>query len=110
MTSELERIKILEGKIGQVVDHIHKLTAENEKLRQQLKESRTEKKEIEESARKLAKLDEEMKKYESERELLKGKIEAIIGADRQAGVMIDKNPRDRDLWTAVQDPRQRRRG
>ena len=38
MTSELERIKILEGKIGQVVDHIHKLTTENEKLKQQLKE------------------------------------------------------------------------
>jgi len=47
LTSELERIKILEGKIGQVVDHIHKLTTENEKLRQQLKELRTEKKDFE---------------------------------------------------------------
>ena len=86
MTSELERIKILEGKIGQVVDHIHKMTAENEKLKQQLKESRTEKKEFEESARKSARQDEEMKKYEGEREVLKGKIEAIIGQIDKLGL------------------------
>jgi len=86
LTSELERIKILEGKIGQVVDHIHKLTTENDKLKQQLKESRTEKKEIEEGARKLARLDEEMKKYEGEREVLKGKIEAIIGQIDKLGL------------------------
>lgn len=86
MTSELERIKILEGKIGQVVDHIHKLTTENEKLRQQLKESRTEKKDFEEGARKLARMDDEMKKYEGERELLKGKIEAIIGEIDKLGL------------------------
>jgi predicted RNase H-like nuclease (RuvC/YqgF family) len=86
LTSELERIKILEGKIGQVVDHIHKLTAENEKLRQQVKETRTEKKEVEESARKLARLDEEMKKSEGERALLKGKIEAIIGEIDKLGL------------------------
>jgi SMC interacting uncharacterized protein involved in chromosome segregation len=86
LTSELERIKILEGKIGQVVDHIHKLTTENEKLRQQIKESRTEKKDFEESARKLARMDEDMKKYEGERELLKGKIEAIIGQIDKLGL------------------------
>lgn len=86
MTSELERIKILEGKIGQVVDHIRKLTAENDKLKQQLKESRTEKKELEDSARKLARMDEEMKKYEGEREVLKEKIEAIIGEIDKLGL------------------------
>jgi regulator of replication initiation timing len=86
LTSELERIKILEGKIGQVVDHIHKLTAENEKLRQQLKESKTEKKELEDGARKLAKMDEDMKRYEGEREVLKGKIEAIIGEIDKLGL------------------------
>ena len=86
LTSELERIKILEGKIGQVVDHIHKLTTENEKLRQQLKEFRTEKKDFEESTRKIARMDEEMKKYEGERELLKGKIEAIIGEIDKLGL------------------------
>jgi hypothetical protein len=31
-------------------------------------------------------LDEEMKKYESERDLLKGKIEAIIGQIDQLGL------------------------
>jgi predicted RNase H-like nuclease (RuvC/YqgF family) len=86
LTSELERIKILEGKIGQVVDHVRKLTAENDKLKQQIKEFRTEKKEFEESSRKIARLDEEMKKYESERDLLKGKIEAIIGQIDQLGL------------------------
>lgn len=86
MTSELERIKILEGKIGQVVDHIHKLTTENEKLRQQIKELRTEKKDFEENARKVARMDEEMKRYEGEREVLKEKIEAIIGQIDQLGL------------------------
>jgi len=86
LTSELERIKILEGKIGQVVDHIRKLTTENEKLKQQLKELRTEKKEFEEGARKIARMDEDMKKYEGEREILKEKIEAIIGQIDQLGL------------------------
>ena len=86
MTTELERIKILEGKIGLVVDHIHKLTAENEKLRQQIKELRVEKKESEDNVRKIARLDDEMKKYEGEREVLKGKIEAIIGEIDKLGL------------------------
>jgi predicted RNase H-like nuclease (RuvC/YqgF family) len=86
LTTELERIKILEGKIGLVVDHIHKLTTENEKLWQQLKESRAEKKESDENARKIARLDEEMKKVEGEREVLKGKIEAIIGQIDKLGL------------------------
>jgi SMC interacting uncharacterized protein involved in chromosome segregation len=86
LTTELERIKILEGKIGQVVDYIHKLTTENEKLKQQLKEARTEKKEFEESGRKIARMDEDMKKYEGEREILKGKIEAIIGQIDKLGL------------------------
>jgi regulator of replication initiation timing len=37
LTSEIERIKILEGKIGHVIEYIGKLTAENDKLKQQLK-------------------------------------------------------------------------
>lgn len=86
MTSELERIKILEGKIGQVVDHIHKISTENEKLKQQLKEFRTEKKEFEESSRKIARMDEEMKKFEGERDIIKEKIEAIIGQIDQLGL------------------------
>ena len=86
MTSELDRIKILEGKISQVVDYIHKLTAENEKLKQQLKELRNEKKVFEEQTKKSARLDEEIKKYESEREVIKGKIEAIISQIDQVGL------------------------
>lgn len=86
MTTELERIKILEGKIGLVVDHIHKLTAENEKLRSQIKDLKAEKKESEDNARKIARLDEEMKKYEGERDVLKGKIEAIIGEIDKLGL------------------------
>ena len=86
MTTELERIKILEGKIGQVVDHVHKLSTENEKLKQQIKEFRTEKKEFEESTRKLTRMDEEMKKFEGERDIIKEKIEAIIGQIDQLGL------------------------
>ena len=86
MTTELDRIKILEGKISQVVDHIHKLSTENEKLKQQVKQLRTEKKEFEDRTKKTSRLDEEIKKYESERETLKGKIEAIIAQIDQVGL------------------------
>jgi uncharacterized protein YhaN len=86
LTTELERIKILEGKITQVVDYIHKLSGENEKLKQQLKELRTEKREFDEQARKIAKLDEDMKKYDEERDAVKGKIEAIIKQIDQLGL------------------------
>ncbi len=86
MTSELERIKILEGKVTQVVDYIHKLVAENDKLKQQIKELKTEKKDVEEQNRKLTRLDEDVKRYESERDVLKGKIEAIIGQIDQLGL------------------------
>jgi chromosome segregation ATPase len=86
LTTELERIKILEGKIGLVVDHIHKLTAENDKLKQQIKDLKADKKESEDNARKIARMDDEMKKYEGEREVLKGKIEAIIGEIDKLGL------------------------
>lgn len=86
MTTELERIKILEGKISQVVDYIHKLTAENDKLKSQIKELRAEKKDFEDQNRKIARLDEDVKKYESERDAVKGKIEAIINQIDQLGL------------------------
>jgi len=86
LTTELDRFKILEGKIVQVVDYVHKLTAENDKLKQQLKELKGEKKDFEEQNRRLAKLDEDLKKYESERDIVKGKIEAIIGQIDQLGL------------------------
>jgi FtsZ-binding cell division protein ZapB len=86
LTSELERIKILEGKIAQVVDYVHKLSGENEKLKQQIKELKTERKDFEDQARRITKLDEEVKKYEGEREAVKVKIEAIIGQIDQLGL------------------------
>ena len=78
MTTELERIKILEGKISQIVDYVNKLVTENEKLRQQIKELKNDKKSFEEEAKKAGKLNEDLKKYEKEREIIKGKIETII--------------------------------
>jgi cell division protein FtsB len=78
LTSELERIKILEGKVSQVVEYINKLLSENEKLKQQLKDLKIEKKSIAEQARKAGKLDESLKIFEKEREVIKEKIETII--------------------------------
>jgi predicted RNase H-like nuclease (RuvC/YqgF family) len=86
LTTELERIKILEGKISQIVDHIHKLSSENEKLKQQVKELRAEKKDFDEQTKKTVRLDDELKKHESEREVLKGKIEAIIAQIDKIGL------------------------
>ncbi len=86
MTSEIERIKILEGKIAHVIEYISKLSAENDKLKQQLKELRNERKDMEEAARRAGKLDEDIKKYENEREAIKAKIEAIINQIDKLGL------------------------
>jgi len=86
LTTELERIKILEGKISQVVEYISKLSTENEKLKQQVKELRTDKSRVEEQSKKIVKLDEEIKRYEGDREIIKGKIEALISQIDQLGI------------------------
>lgn len=86
MTSEIERIKILEGKISQVVDYVHKLSAENDKLKQQLKDLKAEKKDYEEQSKRLTQMDGELKKSEEERELIKGKIEELINQINQLGL------------------------
>ena len=86
MTNELERLKVLEAKIAHVVELVGKINAENEKLKQQLKESRTEKKDLEEAAKRAAKLDEDVKRYENERESVKGRIEAIIAQIDKLGL------------------------
>ena len=86
MTSEIERIKILEGKIAHVIEYIGKLGAENDKLKQQLKELRNEKKDMEEAARRVGKLDEDIKRYENERDAIKAKIEAIINQIDKLGL------------------------
>lgn len=86
MTSELERIKILEGKISRVVDYINKLIAENERLKHQIKGLRSEKKDYEEKVKRAEKFNEVIKKYEDEREILQGKIEAIINQISEVGI------------------------
>ncbi len=83
---ELERIKILEGKIAQVVEYVNKLTAENDKLKQQVKELKSGIRDHEEQARRTAKLEEELKRYDSERDVIKNKIEAIIGQIEKIGL------------------------
>ena len=83
---ELERIKILEGKIAQVIEYVNKLTAENDKLKQQVKELKSGIKEHEEQVRRAAKFEEELKRYEGERDTIKSKIEAIIGQIDKLGL------------------------
>lgn len=86
MTTELDRMKILEGKISHVIEYINKLTAENEKLKQQIKDLRVEKKDMEELAKRAGKLDEDLKKYENERDLVRGKVETIITQIDKLGI------------------------
>ncbi|GAH42140.1 unnamed protein product [marine sediment metagenome] len=86
MTSELERIKILESKVTQVVDYINKLIKENEKLKQQIKELKTEKKDFEDQVKRTEKLDEDLKRYAQDRKIMKEKIETILDQIDQVGI------------------------
>lgn len=86
MTTELDRVKILEGKIGHVIEYVNKLSAENEKLKQQIKDLRVEKKDTEELAKRAGKLDEDLKRYENERDLVRAKVEAIINQIDKIGL------------------------
>jgi DNA repair ATPase RecN len=86
LTRELERIKILEGKISQVVNYLNNLVAENEKLKQQLKELKVSNKALTETEKRAVRLDESMKKYEDEREAIKEKIETLINQIDQLGL------------------------
>ena len=83
MTSEIERIKILEGKITQVVDYINTIVNENEKLKQQIRELKAERKSYMDQARKAGKLDDSLKILEKEREAVKAKVEKIISQIEQ---------------------------
>ena len=86
MTSELERIKILENKVTQVVDYINRLLKENEKLKEQIKELKVEKKDFESQVKRAEKLDEDLKRYNEERKIMKEKIETILGQIDQVGI------------------------
>lgn len=86
MTTELERLKVLEAKISHVAEYIAKLSAENDKLKAQVKDLRAEKKDNEELAKRAGRLDEDVKRYENERETLKGRIDAIIAQIDKLGL------------------------
>ena len=86
MSAELDRMKILETKISHVIEYVTKLSAENEKLKQQIKDLRVEKKDMEDLAKRAGKLDEDLKRYENERDLVRGKVEAIIGQIDKLGI------------------------
>ncbi len=86
MTSELERIKILEGKITQVVEYINKLLSENKRLKEQISELKSDKKKFEEQAKQATKLDQHLQKYEEERKVIKDKVETIIDQIDQLGL------------------------
>ncbi len=86
MTSELERIKILEGKVSQVVEYINKLLSENAKLKQQIKELKAKNKDFDDQTNRIEKLDGELKQFTGDRKLLKEKIEKIIGQIDQVGI------------------------
>jgi FtsZ-binding cell division protein ZapB len=86
LTTELERIKILEGKISQVVDYISRLTAENDKLKLLVKELKAGAKDYEEQAKKMAKVEEDLTRYENEREAIRDKVEIIIGQIDKLGI------------------------
>jgi len=79
LTSELERIKILEGKISQVVEYINKINSENTEFKKQVRDLKAEKKTLGDEARRAGKLDESLKSFEKEREVIKTKVESIIG-------------------------------
>ncbi len=86
MNNELERLKVLEGKIAHVVELIGKINADNEKLKQQVKDLRAEKKDLEDAGRRAVKLDEDVKRYENERESIKGRIEVLIAQIDKLGL------------------------
>ncbi|MFW6123922.1 MAG: cell division protein ZapB [Acidobacteriota bacterium] len=86
MTSELERIRILEGKIGKIVDYINELSAENEKLKRELEEVKKERKNFALKAEEADKLDENLKDFQKEREEIKKRIESIIEQIDKIGI------------------------
>jgi len=86
VSTELDRMKLLETKISHVLEYINKLSSENEKLKQLVKDLRVEKKDMEELAKRAGKLDEDLKRYENERDLVREKVEVIIGQIDKLGI------------------------
>jgi seryl-tRNA synthetase len=86
VSNDIDRLKVLEGKIGGLIEHLRRLAADNDKLKQTVKDLRAERKDSEDLGRKIVKLDGEVKRYENEREEMKGKIETIISEIDKLGL------------------------
>jgi len=68
------------------VDFLNKTVTENDRLKEQLKELKAERKGLVEKERKAEHLNETIKKYENEREVIKEKIESLINQIDQLGL------------------------
>jgi uncharacterized coiled-coil DUF342 family protein len=86
LTSELERIKILEGKISKLVDFLNRTLAENAALKKKIKELQAVKKEYESQTTKYSQLNEHLKELEQEREEIRAKVDALIAQIDELGI------------------------
>jgi uncharacterized protein (UPF0335 family) len=86
LTSEIERIKILEGKISQIVEHFGRLSSENARLKEDLKQVKGEKKEQEEKLKTFSLMAEELNQLREEKETVKEKLEALIAQIEKLGI------------------------
>ena len=68
------------------MDFLNKTVTENDRLKEQLKELKAERKGLVEKERKAEHLNETIKKYENEREVIKEKIESLINQIDQLGL------------------------
>ena len=75
MTSE----EIVSEILNKVVEYINKINSEYVQLKKQVQDLKAEKKALGDEARRAGKLDENLKSFEKEREVIKTKIESIIG-------------------------------
>lgn len=86
MTSELERIKILEGKVVKLVEYLNKVIAENSVLKQKIRDLQAVKKDYEAQSTKFSQLDEQLKELEQEREEIRAKVDALIAQIDELGI------------------------
>ncbi|MBN1272058.1 MAG: cell division protein ZapB [Candidatus Aminicenantes bacterium] len=86
MTTEIERIKILEGKISHVAEYMRSLLDENQKLKKEIQELKSEKGDFVQQAKRAEKLDTDIKRYKADREVVREKIEALIEKIDQLGI------------------------
>ncbi|HDJ24323.1 MAG: hypothetical protein B5M54_01480 [Candidatus Aminicenantes bacterium 4484_214] len=86
MTSELERIKILEGKVVKLVEYLNKVIAENSVLKQKIRDLQAVKKDYEAQSTKFSQLDAQLKELEQEREEIRAKVDALIAQIDELGI------------------------